>query len=219
MEGRCRSISLISSRTRFDTPSSHDDRCPFSSGSTRAHASPRKHRVRREDSLYNPCRLAEEERVRSRCRANSPTDIAAVAFWRKRDTHPDPSAWGRSISGFRQLLGPDFVAHDGKEPVAAGIGCIRPRDRVAGALRTRPHSSGFDALRNRLCQLLRQRLGLPEVASSSLPWMTRNPNHPVTRVLARPRFEFQRRFSTAEPSHAQVEVADAARDACLARER
>jgi len=50
-------------------------------------------------------------------------------------------------------------------------------------------------------------------------WMTRNPNHPVARVLSRPGFELQRRFSTAEPSHAQVEVADAARDACLARER
>ena len=49
--------------------------------------------------------------------------------------------------------------------------------------------------------------------------MTRNPNHPVARVLARSGFELQRRFSTAEPSHAQVEVADAARDACLARER
>ncbi|MGH3136477.1 MAG: hypothetical protein ACRDPV_08300 [Gaiellaceae bacterium] len=49
--------------------------------------------------------------------------------------------------------------------------------------------------------------------------MTRSPNHPVVRVLARSGFEFRRRFSTAEPSHAQVDVADAARDACLARER
>jgi len=50
-------------------------------------------------------------------------------------------------------------------------------------------------------------------------WMARNPEHRVARALARPGFELQRRFSTAEPSEAQVEVADAARDACLALEQ
>ena len=50
-------------------------------------------------------------------------------------------------------------------------------------------------------------------------WTTRNPEHPLARALARPGFELQRRFSTAEPSDAQVEVADAARDACLALEQ
>jgi len=49
--------------------------------------------------------------------------------------------------------------------------------------------------------------------------MTRNPKHPLARALARPGFELQSRFSTAEPSLAQVKVADAARDACLALER
>ena len=50
-------------------------------------------------------------------------------------------------------------------------------------------------------------------------WMPRNPKNPVARALARPGFELQRRFSTAEPSADQVEVANAARDACLALER
>jgi uncharacterized protein YqhQ len=50
-------------------------------------------------------------------------------------------------------------------------------------------------------------------------WTTRNPEHPLARALARPGLELQRRFSTAEPSDAQVEVADAARDACLALEQ
>ena len=50
-------------------------------------------------------------------------------------------------------------------------------------------------------------------------WAARNPGNPIARALARPGFEIQRRFSTAEPSDAQVEVADAARDACLALER
>ena len=50
-------------------------------------------------------------------------------------------------------------------------------------------------------------------------WTTRNPENPLARALARPGLELQRRFSTAEPSDAQVEVADAARDACLALEQ
>ncbi|MBA2742010.1 MAG: DUF1385 domain-containing protein [Actinobacteria bacterium] len=49
-------------------------------------------------------------------------------------------------------------------------------------------------------------------------WMLRNPQNPLARALARPGFELQRRFSTAEPSADQVEVANAARDACLALE-
>jgi uncharacterized protein YqhQ len=50
-------------------------------------------------------------------------------------------------------------------------------------------------------------------------WMSRNPEHPLAKAIARPGFELQRRFSTKEPSPEQVEVADAARDACLALER
>jgi uncharacterized protein YqhQ len=48
--------------------------------------------------------------------------------------------------------------------------------------------------------------------------MARNPDHPLARVLARPGFELQSRLSTAEPSPDQLEVANAARDACLALE-
>ena len=50
-------------------------------------------------------------------------------------------------------------------------------------------------------------------------WVARNPTHPVARALARPGFELQRRLSTAEPSDDQLEVANAARDACLVLER
>jgi uncharacterized protein YqhQ len=50
-------------------------------------------------------------------------------------------------------------------------------------------------------------------------WMTRHPRNPLARALARPGFELQRRFSTAEPSAEQLEVANAARDACLALEQ
>lgn len=50
-------------------------------------------------------------------------------------------------------------------------------------------------------------------------WMNRHPQHPLARALARPGLELQRRFSTAEPAPEQLEVANAARDACLALER
>ena len=50
-------------------------------------------------------------------------------------------------------------------------------------------------------------------------WVARNPEHPLARALARPGFELQRHLSTAEPSADQLEVANAARDACLALER
>jgi len=49
-------------------------------------------------------------------------------------------------------------------------------------------------------------------------WVARNPDKPLARMLARPGLELQRRFSTAEPSDEQLEVANAARDACLALE-
>jgi uncharacterized protein YqhQ len=55
-------------------------------------------------------------------------------------------------------------------------------------------------------------------ATEIFGWMTRHPEHPVARALARPGHEFQSRFATAEPSPGQLEVAQAALDACLALE-
>jgi Protein of unknown function (DUF1385) len=46
-------------------------------------------------------------------------------------------------------------------------------------------------------------------------WMTRNREHPLARALARPGNELQHRLVTAEPSAAQLEVANAALSACL----
>ena len=50
-------------------------------------------------------------------------------------------------------------------------------------------------------------------------WAARNPRNPLAAAIARPGLEIQRRFSTAQPSAEQLEVANAARDACLALER
>src|SRR5439155_4245168 len=50
-------------------------------------------------------------------------------------------------------------------------------------------------------------------------WMTRHPDRRLARALSRPGHELQHRFSTSEPTAAQLEVAEAALAACLAAER
>jgi len=47
----------------------------------------------------------------------------------------------------------------------------------------------------------------------------RNPEKPLSRALARPGHELQHRFATAEPTQAQLEVAEAALAACLELDR
>jgi uncharacterized protein YqhQ len=46
-------------------------------------------------------------------------------------------------------------------------------------------------------------------------WMVRNPERPLARALAKPGHELQHRIATAEPTAAQIEVAEAALAACL----
>ena len=54
------------------------------------------------------------------------------------------------------------------------------------------------------------------VASTELfSWMVRNPGHALARALARPGHALQHSLATAEPTPAQVEVAEAALRACL----
>jgi uncharacterized protein YqhQ len=57
--------------------------------------------------------------------------------------------------------------------------------------------------------------GSAVAATEVFRWMTTHPEHPLARVLARPGHELQRRIATAEPSAAQLEVAEAALEACL----
>jgi uncharacterized protein YqhQ len=50
-------------------------------------------------------------------------------------------------------------------------------------------------------------------------WMVRNPERPLARALAKPGHELQHRVATAEPTEAQIEVAEAALAACLELEQ
>ena len=58
-------------------------------------------------------------------------------------------------------------------------------------------------------------LGAIAAATELFGWMTRNPSNPLAQALAKPGHELQHRFSTAEPSAEQLEVAEAALAACL----
>src|SRR5581483_4476839 len=62
-------------------------------------------------------------------------------------------------------------------------------------------------------------LGAFAASTEVFGWMTRHPEHPVAKALAWPGTELQSRFATAEPSPAQVAVAQAALDACLELEQ
>jgi len=131
------------------------------------------------------------------------------------------------------LRGPDLAAYHGAEHVSIGTyeagGTPAPKEHprcgsqliaplLTSSLAANVAAAKVPAAARGIARLL----GTTAAIGASVEvfsWMTRNPKHPVARALARPGFELQRRFSTAEPSSAQVEVADAARDACLARER
>ena len=58
-------------------------------------------------------------------------------------------------------------------------------------------------------------LGALTASTELFGWMVRNPDRALSRALAKPGHELQHRIATAEPSHDQVEVADAALRACL----
>ena len=62
-------------------------------------------------------------------------------------------------------------------------------------------------------------IGSIAAATELFGWMTRNPSHPLAQALAKPGHEIQHRFSTAEPSAAQLEVAEPALKACLELEQ
>jgi uncharacterized protein YqhQ len=58
-------------------------------------------------------------------------------------------------------------------------------------------------------------VGALGVATEIFSWMVRHPERTLSKALARPGHELQHRFSTAEPTPEQLEVAQAALAACL----
>jgi uncharacterized protein YqhQ len=124
------------------------------------------------------------------------------------------------------LRGPNLAAYHGAEHISIGTyengGTPAPKEHprcgsqliapmVASSLAANVVAAKAPAGTRNLARLV----GTAGAIGGSVE---RNPTHPLARVLARPGFELQRHLSTAEPSAEQLEVADAARDACLALE-
>jgi uncharacterized protein YqhQ len=126
------------------------------------------------------------------------------------------------------LRGGELAAYHGAEHVSIGTyehGEPRAREHE----RCGSHLIGplvtTTAIGNVLASRAPARLRAPARAAASLGaiaastelfgWMTRHPESPVARALARPGHELQHRIATAEPSPAQLEVAEAALRACL----
>jgi uncharacterized protein YqhQ len=129
------------------------------------------------------------------------------------------------------LRGPNLAAYHGAEHVSIGTyetGQPAPKEHPrCGSQLIAPLLASSLVVNVAVSRLPRVVRGIGRLAGTTaavgasvelFAWMSRNPEHPVARALALPGFELQRRFSTAEPTPAQVEVADAARDACLALE-
>jgi uncharacterized protein YqhQ len=126
----------------------------------------------------------------------------------------------------------DLAAYHGAEHISIGTyehgrRATREHERCGGHL-VGPLVA-TSALGNTLAALAPERVrkqtqavaqvGAIAAATELFGWMTRNPAHPLARALAKPGHELQHRFSTAEPSEDQLEVAEAALAACLELER
>ena len=61
-------------------------------------------------------------------------------------------------------------------------------------------------------------LGAVAASTELFGWMTRHPEHRLAKALSRPGYHLQHGLSTAEPTRAQLEVAEAALAACLRAE-
>jgi uncharacterized protein YqhQ len=62
-------------------------------------------------------------------------------------------------------------------------------------------------------------VGAVAASTEIFAWMARHPDHPLAKALAKPGHELQQRLATAEPSPAQLEVAETALAACLRLEQ
>ena len=126
------------------------------------------------------------------------------------------------------LRGGDLAAYHGAEHVSIGTyehGESRPKEHE----RCGSHLIGPMLLTNAAGNLLAEQaprnlrpaaklaamIGSLAASVEIFNWMTRNSEHPLSRALAKPGHELQHRLGTREPSAAQLEVANAALNACL----
>jgi uncharacterized protein YqhQ len=129
------------------------------------------------------------------------------------------------------LRGGELASYHGAEHISIGTyetgrPATKEHDRCGGHLMgplllTSAVASGLAArapVRARPTARTLGAIGAVGAAVEIFAWMGRHPRHPLSRALARPGHELQARVSTAEPTPAQLEVAQAALEACLAAE-
>jgi uncharacterized protein YqhQ len=160
---------------------------------------------------------------------------AAVAVKGIRDSSRLRPAAQELISGLLSLApamfamrGSELAAYHGAEHISIGRyehgeGATKEHERCGGHL-VGPLVA-TSAVGNVLAGLAPERtrngarafaqLGALAASTEIFGWMTRNPDHLVAQALSKPGHELQHRFSTAEPSEEQLEVAEAALRACL----
>jgi uncharacterized protein YqhQ len=109
--------------------------------------------------------------------------------------HGEPRAKEHERCG-SHLIGPLFATSAVGNAIAA-----RAPERMRGAAR------------------LAAQLGALGATTEIFGWMTRHPDSRVSRALALPGHELQHRLATENPSPEQLEVAEAALQACLELER
>ena len=130
------------------------------------------------------------------------------------------------------LRGEELTAYHGAEHVSIGtyetgeraskehercgshlVGPLTIATALAGA------AAELAPARHRTAPRLVGAVGAVGAAVEVFGWMARNPEKRLSRALARPGTELQRRLSTSEPSEAQLEVAEAALQTVLAAEQ
>ena len=122
----------------------------------------------------------------------------------------------------------ELAAYHGAEHISIGTyehgkGATREHERCGGhlvgpLLATSVVGNvlaGFAPERHRRQAQAAAQIGSIAAATELFGWMARHPEHPLAKALSKPGHELQHRFSTAEPSADQLEVAEAALRACL----
>jgi len=129
------------------------------------------------------------------------------------------------------LRGGELAAYHGAEHVSIGSyehGEARPREHERCGSHLIGPLLATQAIGNALAARAPERLRVPArlaaalgglaVSSELFGWMVRHPDAKLSKALARPGHELQHRLATADPTPAQLEVAEAALAACLALE-
>ncbi len=129
------------------------------------------------------------------------------------------------------LRGGEVAAYHGAEHVSIGSyehGASRPKEHercgshLIGPMIVTSAVAGVAAervpRRYRTAARAAGALGAVTASTEIFAWMARNPAHPLARALARPGHELQHRVGTDDPSPEQLEVAEAALQACLGLE-